>query len=552
MVIDGKYKIIKKCGTGGMSHVYLAVNESSGKLWAIKEMRKDVSIDAAEAKSSIDREIRILKRLHCPGIPEIADVVYIKDAALIVMDYIEGRTLKEVLESEGAQGEMAACGWGIRLCGIFEYLHGLNPPVIYRDLKPSNVILKDDGTLALIDFGAAREYKAGETEDTVRLGTRGYAAPEQYEGYGQTDARSDIYTLGILLYQLAFGERPCEDINAKGLPKKTGRVASPEFEAVIRKCTRHDPEGRYQSCGELRISLEKIPRRAGAGIGKRPAAIVLAAAFAGAIAACGIFYPADKSTESYEDYIELAQTAVTNEEREAEYLLAIRLDPEREEAYLGLLEEVYLEDDLFDTAESSALREILIEKNDNGNTNEEEFEKNTDGYALFCYRMGIAYFYKMDDGTGKKNAVRYFEIAAASDSLSGQSQSRALMLAKIGSYYSFIGVKDNTGDSQTVTWRDYWDDLSQLSEGDIVSEDNASTAILIYSEFLTQIISHAAQLKEAGVTQDEMYAQTENIKTHMETDLYALPDEEYSLISDDMAELEELMVQAERIIGSAY
>ena len=141
----------------------------------------------------------VYKRQH-PGIAGIVDVIEQKESQLIVMDYVEGHSLDQVLEEQGVCSEREVLDIGIQLCEVLEYLHTRKPPVIYRDLKPSNVMKKPDGKLVLIDFGAAREYRRYSDGDTVLLGTRGYAAPEQYESQGQTDARTYIYSLGAVSY----------------------------------------------------------------------------------------------------------------------------------------------------------------------------------------------------------------------------------------------------------------------------------------------------------------------------------------------------------------
>ena len=118
------------------------------------------------------------------------------EALYIVMDYIEGISLSELLKQQGAIGETAVKEWGIQLCEVLHYLHTRTPAIIYRDMKPSNIMVRRDGTLVLVDFGIAREYKEDANTDTIIALTQGYAAPEQYMSLGQSDARTDclLYT----------------------------------------------------------------------------------------------------------------------------------------------------------------------------------------------------------------------------------------------------------------------------------------------------------------------------------------------------------------------
>lgn len=170
-VIDGKYKVLDEIGHGGMSNVYLAINEKANKPWAVKEVRKSVSSDFDLLRQSLIMETDLLKKLKHPNLPSIIDVIDSDENFLIVMDYIEGNTLQKLLTEEGAQPQEKVADWALQLCDVLEYLHTRPTPVIYRDMKPSNVMLKSDGTVVLIDFGTAREFKEKNAEDTICLGT---------------------------------------------------------------------------------------------------------------------------------------------------------------------------------------------------------------------------------------------------------------------------------------------------------------------------------------------------------------------------------------------
>ena len=207
-LIDGKYKVIAKVGKGGMSTVWLAMNIKTNKNWAIKEVRQTEKNDVALVKQNLMTEIEILKKLQHENLPQIIDIFEKNDTYLIIMDYVEGRTLKAIIDEKGEQPQEDVVDWAIQLCSVLDYLHTRKPAIIYRDLKPGNIMLRPDGQIVLIDFGTAREYKTGQDEDTTSLGTKGYAAPEQYGGDGQTDARTDIYNLGATIYHLVTGKNP--------------------------------------------------------------------------------------------------------------------------------------------------------------------------------------------------------------------------------------------------------------------------------------------------------------------------------------------------------
>ena len=141
-IIDGKYKILSEVGRGGMSTVYLAINEKANKPWAVKEVRKSGISNSELVKQSLLMEINLLKKLKNKGLPSIIDIIDQSDNYLIVMDYIEGITLEKLLQEEGAQPQEKVVDWAIQLCDVLQYLHTREPAVIYRDMKPSYIMLR--------------------------------------------------------------------------------------------------------------------------------------------------------------------------------------------------------------------------------------------------------------------------------------------------------------------------------------------------------------------------------------------------------------------------
>ena len=250
-LFDGRYSILKVLGQGGMGTVYLAKNMNTETLWAIKEIHKkeDVPVDwLAEPK--------LLKKLDHPALPRLFDIIEQDGKLYMVSDYIEGISLDKKLDDEKEIPEEIVADWAVQLCKALAYLHTLDPnPIIYRDMKPSNIILTGNGTLKLIDFGIAREYKSASAGDTVYIGTRGYAAPEQY-GNGQTSAASDIYSLGVTMHHLLTGKNPMEiPFNLKPVRYYDPSI-SKDMEAIVEKCTREDASERYQSASALLMELE--------------------------------------------------------------------------------------------------------------------------------------------------------------------------------------------------------------------------------------------------------------------------------------------------------
>ncbi len=250
VLFDGKYKIIKELGSGGMGSVYLAENVKLKTLWAVKRIPKNIA-----SGNDPQGECEILKKLSHPSLPRIYDIIEDKDFVYLIVDYIKGDSLDKILAGKVCFDERTVVDWGIQICGVLEYLHGIRPnPVIYRDMKPSNIILTEEGTLKLVDFGIAREYKEEKSNDTVYIGTRGYAAPEQY-GSGQSNHLTDIYSLGVTLHELVTGISPNKPPYELVPFSQVQNQISYEFESVIKKCTRPEPDLRYKSAGELKKDL---------------------------------------------------------------------------------------------------------------------------------------------------------------------------------------------------------------------------------------------------------------------------------------------------------
>lgn len=254
-VIGGKYRILGELGHGGMSTVYLVVNEKTNKLWAMKKVRKVEDGDKKYLKESLKVEIETLKRLKHPNLPSVVEVIEQQEEYLVVMDYIEGITLENLLQEKGSLDEEEVVRYTIQLCDVLSYLHTRKPAIIYRDMKPSNVVVKPDGNVVLIDFGTAREFKKNAARDTNNLGTRGYAAPEQFGQRGQTDARTDIYCLGMTMYHLLTAHNPIEPPYEVYPITKWNAGFSQGLDKIIRKCIHKNPKDRFQSADELMRAL---------------------------------------------------------------------------------------------------------------------------------------------------------------------------------------------------------------------------------------------------------------------------------------------------------
>ncbi|WP_160044477.1 MULTISPECIES: protein kinase domain-containing protein [Paenibacillus] len=256
LTMGGRYEIVRKIGEGGMSHVYLAEDlKLPGKLWAVKE-----SVSDPGQYGSIRDEAQLLISLSHARLPRIVDFFPPDEDGYtyLVMDYIQGITLEKYFA--GYRGRIpvdSILQLADQLLEVLDYLHTHEPVIIFRDLKPSNIMLTEHLELRLIDFGIARNYKREQAQDTVKLGTVGFAAPEQY-GSGQSDARSDLYGFGALLLYLSTGGAHTE------WTEKAERSIRPDLPRklmpIMRKLLQTSPENRYASAAEVREEIAAAVR----------------------------------------------------------------------------------------------------------------------------------------------------------------------------------------------------------------------------------------------------------------------------------------------------
>jgi hypothetical protein len=260
--LQNRYRILRRIGGGGMGVVYLAEDTRlPGRRCAVKEMSPAAlpPQDRSWATAAFRQEAQMLANLDHPGLTAVTDFFYEVGNWYLVMDFVEGETLEDRLDRLPGRRLPLREALDItrQLCTVLEYLHGQRPPVVFRDLKPGNVMLTPTGKIELIDFGIARFFKPGRPRDTVNLGTPGYAAPEQYGGKGQTDSRSDIYSLGVLLHEMLTGYDPQATPFNLPRPRSLEPTIPPGLEQVILRATQSDPDARYQSIAQFRRALPR-------------------------------------------------------------------------------------------------------------------------------------------------------------------------------------------------------------------------------------------------------------------------------------------------------
>lgn len=258
-VLQGRYVIVNRLGKGGFGAVYKVADQRlAGSVWAIKEMSDAALHDPAEkaqAVAAFQHEAQLLARLVHPNIPKVTDYFAENNRHYIVMEYVAGETLEDRLARQRAPvSEQEVRRWAEQLCDVLAYLHSQNPPIVFRDLKPGNIMLTPQGQIKLIDFGIARLFKPGRSTNTEPLGTPGFAPPEQW-GKTQTDGRSDVYSLGVVLHHLLTLYDPASTPFQLPLVRRLQPSVSAQMEQVIARATQQQMHQRYQSVFELKQAL---------------------------------------------------------------------------------------------------------------------------------------------------------------------------------------------------------------------------------------------------------------------------------------------------------
>lgn len=228
------YESVVQLNCSQKSEVLLVQKSSNGKVY-IKKILKSFNREVFE-------KLREIRTIH---MPRIYDIFEYDETLIIIEEFINGQTLEELLNEQGTLPENVAIRYMMTLCEALAQMHEQQPPLIHRDLKPSNVMISNDGVLKLIDFDVSRIYRHDRELDTHVLGTKGYASPEQF-GFEQTDARSDIYSIGVMLNVLITGSSPKEQPLQSAL------------RPVVEKCTCFSPEDRYQNVNELKEALGEL------------------------------------------------------------------------------------------------------------------------------------------------------------------------------------------------------------------------------------------------------------------------------------------------------
>ncbi|KFI72142.1 serine/threonine protein kinase [Bifidobacterium minimum] len=421
-LIRHRYRILGEIGAGGMSVVHLARDERLNKLWAVKQIRGSSDpVRRDLVVRSLTVEAAMIKGLDHPAIPRIVDLIDDDGDLLVVMDYVEGRTLESIIDSDGPQREDDVADWGVQLCDVLEYLHARRPPVVFRDMKPSNVMLTPDGMVKLIDFGIALESGTEDRPhigDDRTLGTPGYGAPEQFDPNASVDSRADVYALGATLFHLLTGSDPRR--NAIVTVRTIRPGLSEGMERIISRATSACPGDRYAGCVEMAYDLLHYRER------DRAHRLMLVRRWRGflaavvAVAACLAFGGASLIGAAYvtaidfDHWMRVGSQSTRPDHARAAYLTAIGIKPSSTAPY-GRLIALYTADGILSDAEEYEYNTVITQ-------NAELLRADADEWAALSYETGKMYWYYYAGSSERSTAdppsaegdQRYARMRAAS------------------------------------------------------------------------------------------------------------------------------------------
>ncbi len=559
-----QYEILRELGRGGTSVVYLVADRADGRKYAMKVLRRDDNkpeafeqeADQLRARTeNLRAEAEVLQALctdeqgnaAChPGIPAYRECVFDEkgEFAGFVMEYVEGRSLQKILEDGRAYTVREAAAAGLQLCGIMEQLHGHNPSMIFRDLKPANILVRPDGQFVLVDYGAVRKLRKDAATDTMQLGTDGYAAPEQYGGWEQSDERTDIYGIGAVLHHMITGRPPLETglrplgeiLGAKGESWQYTEMAK-----VLLRCCMTAPSMRYTSCKELEKALQgvlRIDERSWAKRSwihkwnrtveggfpgktalssrdrawKRFMLLVNTAAVCLALTLVLAATSAGAETVEYCAFVEEAGKKTALEEKKAAYLKAVALKPEDPEAYICFLREL-VEDCVITEEEKRAFDDVLFARVNTGQLwekaagnaegNLDRMRKKRPGdYAVLQMELGKVYFACYEGG--REAAKQCFRNALAEGGIwFGDREMAEAMEVVLGEEWS---------GERIVAWRV----LEETAEQEAEMIGNGVFASAVCKAAAVEIALSEDRYRGAGTDMEMVKEVVENAERFME------------------------------------
>lgn len=495
IILNGRYEVLKCIHSKGMANVYIIQDTNLGKQWCLKEIRKSEAGRNDIEYVSLLQEANILRSLNHERIPRITSIDDEGDSLYVVMDFLDGKNLKDFVTEKGKIPEDMAVKWMLQITQTMAYLHtekGNKKPIFYRDMKPDNLMIRPNGNINIFDFGISLRVESKDQLPGYTLGTAGYVAPEQKKKTIPVDLRSDIYAMGRTFYFMLTGVDPRSFLNKELKPIK---FWSPEVSnalvSVVEKCMQEDPNDRYQSCEELQYALEnyKLLDEKHKSYAKTRIKIVLAMLLSGVILGVGSIVPFSMNSvqteKSYKDALLVAEQSGKFED----YEKVISMKPTDLTNYDGFLESIKV-DGVFSKSEETVLLSYI-------NPNLEEI-KDSSEYGRIAYELGKLYwfYYDTDDSdSGEILSIKWFEDAMKKNYNKKESET----------YYNLGMFKKNISKSikeasDTGMYKNYWNNLLSIQD-----EGSSDIVTLQTNISIARCISvYCYNLKNDGISYKEV------------------------------------------------
>lgn len=529
-VLNGRYEILKVIHSKGMSSVYLVTDSNLNKQWCLKEIRKsDAGKDNVEYEALL-QEANIMKSLNHPSIPRITTIEEDGDSLFIVMDYVDGMSIKSWLSKKGKIDQDVVVEWMKQITKVMIYLHNRPNPIFYRDMKPDNVMIQNDGNIKVLDFGISLviDHKGMVIEKA--LGTKGYAAPEQSKKGMVCDLRSDIYAMGKTMYYMLTGINPSQVPKEKLKPvREIDPGISRGLEIIVNKCTAENVEDRYQSCEEVLIELQDYRKYDGhrvEAIRKKILSVIMLYVTSLFLIG-GSFIPLVMYRTQQTDYYEQRLMVAEQFGRASDYLEVLKVNAEKIEPYLGYVEVVKV-DGVFDSDEEAELVKYLA-------SNRKSLQR-LNRYGELAFNIGKLYWFYYDGGNdeGSSVSVSWFKDAIQY----GYDTDVANIYYQIGSFTRDIR-KNVTEASDGGMYRQYWDNLLLARE---VEHADTLIALQLHKTIADCISVYAFNLMQDGVTYEEVASEVGDLKSVVEG--YS------SALNSGSAKMEELFTSLRDVVGT--
>lgn len=497
-IVDGSWEVIKQIGQGGSGTVYLVRDIELNRLLALKEVPVRNTDQGKRQAKAVVAEVSLLKSLSHPSIPRILKMTHDEHSILIIMDYIEGYSLRSLIAKKNYIEEALIVKWGLALCDTLKYLHNRNPKVIYRDLKPHNVMLSNENHLFLMDFGISREVGPDfDYSKEDRVGTKGYAAPEMRAKNAWFDERSDIYALGRTLYFLATRNSPSLEKlpNGQELPilpiRQYDASRSVGLEKIIEKATAYKPTDRYQSVEEMIYDLKNIDKMSEGYIRKiKRRATTIYSLFGTLILGLfllgsGALYSQVATTDAYNQAISKGKTS-----QDLDSLVsASKIMPGEVEPYLEMVK-IYRSNGHFTSEDEFQLLSAL-------QSNLPSL-KGKEGAGDLLYQVGQLYWFYYPQN-GQTKSVSWFE-QAKDFGVSEKNQHLLSIYLELGTFKKGI-LSSITDHSDSGMYKTYWNALNDLS----TEMGNDPQLQLTYLQSVFDVIdSYSGGLKSDGLSLDDL------------------------------------------------